>query len=87
LERAKEVCATTYAVYRRQTDRNMASGAAGGELAGLGYDYLDDYVDRINALTADDVTEAANKYLNNPIIVIASPPLPEENVIPEKTKE
>jgi zinc protease len=78
LERAKEVCATTNAVYRKQTDRDMAAIAAGGELAGLGYDYMDDYVERINALTAEDVMAVADKYLVNPVIVIASPPISEE---------
>ncbi|MCP4228774.1 MAG: insulinase family protein [bacterium] len=86
LERAKEVCATTNAVYRRQTDGDMAGLATGGELAGLGYDYLDDYVERIDALTADDVMETANKYLVSPVIVIASPPTPEEYVTPEETE-
>ena len=87
LERAKEVCATTNAVYRKQTDRDMAGIAVAGELSGLGYDYLDDYVERINALTAEDLMAAAGKYLVNPIIVIASPPIPEEEGDTEETEE
>jgi zinc protease len=87
LERAKEVCATANVVYRKQTDRDMAGIAVAGEMSGLGYDYLDDYVERINALTAEDLMAVADKYLVNPVIVIASPPLSEEEVAPEETEE
>ncbi|UCE27428.1 MAG: insulinase family protein [Candidatus Coatesbacteria bacterium] len=73
LERAKEVCVSVDAVYYRQTNGDIAATSARDELFGLGYDDRWHYAERIEALTADDVLDIANKYLVNPVVVIAGP--------------
>ncbi len=43
------------------------------EMQGYGYHYDVEYPDRINKVTAPDVKYVANKYFNNPVIVIVGP--------------
>ncbi len=78
LERAKEVCVSVDAVYYRQTNGDIAVTSARDELFGLGYDDRWHYAERIEALTADDVLDVANKYLVNPVVVITGPDIEEE---------
>ncbi len=47
-----------------QTTGAQAGGRAGDELLGLGYLNVDDYPSRINAVTREDVRQAALKYLD-----------------------
>ena len=43
---------------------SQAADMAFNELYGLGLDYQERYVQGINAVTAEDVRKAAQKYLN-----------------------
>jgi zinc protease len=78
LERAKEVCVSVDAVYYRQTNGDIAATSARDEFFGLGYDDRWHYAERIEALTADDVLDVANRYLVNPVVVMAGPDIKEE---------
>ncbi|NQT36050.1 MAG: insulinase family protein [Planctomycetes bacterium] len=51
----------------------MAQMAAVDELLGLGYDYDRSFDARIEAVSLEDVVRVAKKYLNNHVLVTASP--------------
>jgi zinc protease len=82
LELARENWLTMNALYNAQSNGDVALLAARDELVGLGYDWRDDFDERIMAVTAEDITAAARKYLVNPVIVVTTPPTPEEEAAP-----
>jgi zinc protease len=75
---AQENWLTMNALYNNQSNGDVARLAARYELVGLGYDWLEDFDERVLAVTADDVTAAARKYLVNPVIVVTTPTPPGE---------
>jgi zinc protease len=83
LELARENWVTMNALYNNQSNGDVAGLAARYELVGLGYGWRDDFDERIMAVTAEDVTAAARKYLVNPVIVVTTPAPPEEAPVPE----
>ncbi|MEE8639755.1 MAG: pitrilysin family protein [bacterium] len=75
---ARENWLTMNALYNNQSNGDVARLAARYELVGLGYDWPEDFDERVLAVTADDVTAAARKYLVNPVIVVTTPTPPGE---------
>lgn len=75
---AQENWLTMNALYNNQSNGDVARLAARYELVGLGYDWPEDFDERVLAVTADDVTAAARKYLVNPVIVVTTPTPPGE---------
>jgi len=73
LERAKKACIVMEALYLKQTNSSQGSFAAQYELYGLGYDYRDDLIEKINAVTKEDIKRVANKYFNNYVLTIIRP--------------
>ncbi|MBN1590885.1 MAG: insulinase family protein, partial [Pirellulales bacterium] len=55
------------------TIAQQAAQAATDELYGLGYNYDKSFDERIRAVTLEDVVRVAKKYLNNHVVVTASP--------------
>jgi zinc protease len=82
LELARENWLTMNALYNNQSNADVAGLAARYELVGLGYDWPEDFDERVLAVTADDVTAAARKYLVNPVVVVATPTPPGEAPAP-----
>jgi zinc protease len=72
LEKAKQLCIITRQT-SRQTNASQATDAAIAELYGLGYDYTEDYAEKIAAVTSEDVRGVAQKYLKNPVTVVRRP--------------
>ena len=72
LEKAKTICITAEKL-SRQTNADMALMAAVNELYGLGYDFSDQFAEKINAVTADDVLRVAQKYFTNYVMVRTEP--------------
>jgi len=73
LDRAKKACIVMEALYLNQTNSAQGSLAAQYELYGLGYDYRDDLIGKINAVTKEDIKNIANKYFNNYVLTITRP--------------
>ncbi|NIT37168.1 MAG: hypothetical protein GTN49_11850 [candidate division Zixibacteria bacterium] len=73
LELARENWLTVNALYYKQSNADVAVLAARDELVGLGYDWRDDFDERVRAVTAEDVLAAARKYLVNAVIVLTTP--------------
>ena len=69
-----------------QTIGAQAGTRAGDELLGLGYAYVDGYAARVNAVTREDVRQAAVKYLDaaHAAVVLTRPP---EKIRVKKTGE
>lgn len=57
----------------RQEQENHVVSAALNELYGLGYDYDDVYLERIDAVNKEQIVEWAKKYFNNPVVTIIGP--------------
>ena len=74
LAKAKVICNTTEKL-SRQTNADMALQAAIDELYGLGYNFSDQFTEKINAVTADEVMRVAKKYLTNHVLVRTAPDL------------
>jgi zinc protease len=72
IELAKQLCVVMEET-QRQTNDAQARDAAIAELYGLGYDYSDDYAQRIKTVTKEDVLGVAKKYLSNPVTVLRRP--------------
>jgi zinc protease len=72
LKLAKQLCVVMDQT-SKQTNQDQAQDAAIAELYGLGYDFTADYAERIRAITKDDVTRVAQKYLEEPVTVIRRP--------------
>ncbi|MEW6097091.1 MAG: pitrilysin family protein [bacterium] len=73
LERAKKACIVMEALYLKQKNSSQAYFSAQYELYGLGYDYRDDLIEKINAVTKEDIKRVANKYFNNYVLTITMP--------------
>lgn len=73
LERAKKACIVMEALYLKQTNSSQASFAAQYELYGLGYAWRDDLIEKINAVTKEDIKHVAKKYFNNYVLTITRP--------------
>lgn len=73
LERAKKACIVMEALYLKQTNALQGALAAQYELYGLGYDYRDDLIAKINAVTKEDIKRVANKYFNYYVLTIMRP--------------
>ena len=58
----------------RRTNARQAWYLANYELAGVGYDYFDQYKARVNAVTAADVQRVARRYLERVRTVVVQPP-------------
>jgi zinc protease len=72
LERARKM-AVTVTLLGRQTNDALATNAALDELYGLGYDFSDDFAERVNAVTREDVQRVARKYLTRHAAVVVRP--------------
>ncbi len=72
LQLAKQLCMVMDQT-QSQTNASQANDAAIAELYGLGYDFTDDYAQRISEVTKEDVLRVAQKYLNNPVTILRRP--------------
>jgi len=72
LDRAKGMMITTERLHNR-TIGQMATRAALDELYGLGYDAYEQYADRVNAVTLEEVKRVARQFLTRMIITVATP--------------
>lgn len=72
LERAKTIITTTE-LMQQQTNSDRAMQASLDELYGLGYDYREEFVTKVEAVTLDDVKRVARKYFTVPVITIVTP--------------
>jgi len=72
LDRAKGMMITTERLHNR-TIGQMATRAALDELYGLGYDAYEQYADRVNAVTLEEVRRVARQFLTRMIITVATP--------------
>ncbi len=72
LQLAKQLCSVMDET-QSQTNASQANDAAVAELYGLGYDFTDDYAQRISEVTKEDVMRVARKYLNNPVTILRRP--------------
>ena len=75
LAKAKIICITAEKL-SRQTNADMALLSAIDELYGLGYNFSEQFTEKINAVTVDDVLRVAKKYLTNHVIVRTVPDMP-----------
>ncbi|MBN2583336.1 MAG: insulinase family protein [Planctomycetes bacterium] len=58
---------------RRQLPEQVALMMTLDELYGLGYDFEEEYAERLQAVTADDVRRVVNKYIDKAVICITTP--------------
>ncbi|HSW45015.1 MAG TPA: insulinase family protein, partial [Phycisphaerae bacterium] len=72
LERAKTIIATTE-MMSHQTNAERAMQAALDELYGLGFDNNRLFLDRVKAVTLDQVRETAARYLTVPVVAVVTP--------------
>jgi len=80
LQRAK-AAVLTREVIGKQSNSDRAADAALDELYGLGYEHAENYVERVESLTAEQIREAARKYLQRPLsVVITNEPIEEATV-------
>lgn len=58
-----------------ETSRALASSMLSMEYYGLGFDFLEKYAERVNAVTREDVNEMSRKYLSSQdcVLVVAGP--------------
>jgi len=80
-ERSKELITTGDAM-DNETPAQQAQTAALDELYGLGYDYHSHFAERINAVTINQVREAARSKLTSCVVTVSTP-LPD--VVNKKT--
>jgi zinc protease len=73
LEQAKSVCIVMQGLYYNQTNSDQASQAATDEIRGLGYDYSDDFEERIKAVTREDIQRVANEYFQQYGLIMTRP--------------
>lgn len=73
LDRAKKSCIVMESLYLKQTNSAQGSLAAQYELYGLGYDWRDNLIEKINAVTREDIKRVANQYFNNYVLTITRP--------------
>ncbi|MFQ6048338.1 MAG: M16 family metallopeptidase, partial [Phycisphaerae bacterium] len=70
-ERAKELIIVCDAL-SRQSNEEQAAQACLDELYGLGYDFHDRHVERIQQVSLEQVRRVADKYLRNPVVCIST---------------
>jgi len=73
LEQAKSACIVMRGLYYNQTNSDQASQAATDEIRGLGYDYSDDFEERIKAVTRENIKRVANEYFQNYGLIMTRP--------------
>ena len=72
LERAKIIISTTE-MMQNQTNSDRAMQSAIDELYGLGYDYREQFVEGVRAVTLEDVKRVATQYFTEPVITVVTP--------------
>ncbi len=75
LERAKSEAIIAYGL-EQETNVDQAREAAINELAGLGYNFKDNYAQRIRAVTPEEVKRVVHTYFTNYVLTITSPKTP-----------
>lgn len=73
LEQAKSACIVMQGLYYNQTNSAQASQAATDEIRGLGYDYSDDFEERIRAVTREDIKRVAREYFQQYGLIMTRP--------------
>jgi zinc protease len=73
LAMGKRICNIMEDVYYAQTTASQADRCAQYEIYGLGYDYRDNFKQRINAVTKEDVQAVAQKYLTESATLVIKP--------------
>ncbi len=73
LEQAKSACIVMQGLYYNQTNSAQASQAATDEIRGLGYDFVEDFEDRIRDVTREDIRRVANKYFQHYGLITTHP--------------
>ncbi|MFH1563459.1 MAG: pitrilysin family protein [Nitrospirota bacterium] len=73
LDRAKKACIVMESLYLKQTNSSQGALAAQYELYTLGYDWRDNLLEKINAVTKEDIKRVANQYFNNYVLTITQP--------------
>jgi zinc protease len=73
LEQAKSACVVMQNLYYNQTNSAQATLAATNEIRGLGYDYADNYEERIKAVDREDIERVANEYFQNYGLIMTRP--------------
>jgi len=73
LEQAKSGCIVMQGLYYNQTNSAQASQAASDEIRGQGYDFADDFEERIKAVTREDIKRVAKKYFQNYGLITTHP--------------
>jgi len=73
LESAKTFISGQY-IMGQESNASQASLAAWYEMTGLGYDFVDQYPEMINSVTADDVLRVARTYLTDYVMTGVRPP-------------
>ncbi|MCG8509888.1 MAG: hypothetical protein MI741_11740, partial [Rhodospirillales bacterium] len=58
--------------FRKQSNSDRAAAAALNELFGLSLTYDRQLLDKVEALTIDDIHRIAREYLRNPVVVVMS---------------
>ncbi len=69
-ENAKRMCIVTENLFFKQTNDSQANIASLYEIAGLGYDFRDNYDEMIQKVTKEEIKLVANKYFTNSLITI-----------------
>jgi zinc protease len=72
LARAKAIIVTSE-LMENQTNSSRAMQAGLNELYGLGYEYDEEFLKAVEAVTLEDVKAIAGKYLVNPVITVVTP--------------
>ncbi len=73
---AKQVLITEHVVLN-QAIEDQAQESSLNELYGFGYDFSEKYLQRIDAVTADDVIRVAKNYLRKRMVLTIGPEIPE----------
>ncbi|MFZ1946804.1 MAG: pitrilysin family protein, partial [bacterium] len=73
LDMGKRICNIMEDLYYAQTTASQADRCVQDELNGLGYDYRDNFKQRINAVTKEDVRAVAQKYLTESATLVIRP--------------
>jgi len=73
LEQAKNACIVMQGLYYNQTNADQAALMASNEIRGLGYDFADDFEERIKAVTREDIQRAARKHFQNYGLIMTKP--------------
>ena len=69
---AKNIITTTE-IMSRQTNSDVAMQAALDELYGMGYDYHDQFAERVRHVGLAEVKDIAIRFLTTPVITVVTP--------------